>query len=178
MSDSNKTAPALPTTDIQTAETQMRRALGLNGPSRPVQQQRPEQARGRHRFVQDGGVPVVVLNRSENDPAGALKARVAELEAALEAERTAHAVTKRAWQEAQSAAQALQTRLAHAELAHRDALEVERQTRETVEAALREARAAAERAAAKAPRRKPAETAQAEREPQPVKWWLPNYKAK
>ncbi len=143
------------------------------------QQQRPEQARARHRFVQDGGVPVVVLNRSD-DPTAPFKARVSELEAALEAERAAHSGTKRSLQEAQAASQALQTRLMHAELAHRDTLAAERQAREAAEAARQQAEARPARvpppAAAKPVRRKVAPPV--EQEAQPVKWWLPNYNAK
>ena len=170
----------------------MRRALGFNGPhsgnhgsghghGRPVPQQRPEQARARHRFIGDGDVPVVVLNRAEPDPTAALKARIAELEAALEAERASHGGTRRNLHDAQLAAQALQTRLTHQGLAHDDVVAAERQGRERAEAALLEANAtirslSAELAAAKA-RRKAAEGSRAkEVEPQPVKWWLPNYR--
>ena len=176
MSDRNKPAP-IPASDTQAVETQMRRALGLNGPGRPAPQQRPDQARARHKFVQDGGVPVVVLNRAE-DPTTPLKARISELEASLESERAAHAATRRTLQEAQLAAQALQTRLAHAELAHSDFLAAERQARETAEAARQQAVQRLATTQAKQARRKAAPAPAAEREAQPVKWWLPNYKAK
>ena len=90
MSDSDENLPLSPN-DAQATENRMRRALGLQGPSRQPPQQRADQVRPRHRFVQDGGVPVVVLNsRNDHDPTAVFKARVAELEAALEAERTAH----------------------------------------------------------------------------------------
>jgi hypothetical protein len=178
MSDRNKPVPA-PASDSQAAETQMRRALGLQGPGRSApQQQRPEQARARHRFVQDGGVPVVMLNRSD-DPAAPFKARISELEAALEAERAAHGGTKRTLQEVQAAAQALQTRLTHADLAHGDAIAAERQAREAAEVARQQAVSRAmpaPPAQAKPARRKAAPTV--EPEAQPVKWWLPNYNAK
>jgi hypothetical protein len=176
MSDRNKPVPT-PASDSQADETQMRRALGLQGPGRSApQQQRPEQARARHRFVQDGGVPVVMLNRSD-DPTTPFKARVSELEAALEAERAAHGGTKRALQETQAAAQALQTRLMHAELSHDDALAAERQAREAAEVARQQALSRT----VPAPQAKPARRKAApsvEREAQPVKWWLPNYNAK
>jgi len=178
MSDRNKPVPT-PASDSMTDENQMRRALGLQGPGRSApQQQRPEQARARHRFVQDGGVPVVVLNRSD-DPTAPFKTRISELEAALEGERAAHGGTKRALGEAQAASQALQTRLMHAELAHGDALASERQAREAVEAARQ--RAEARLASAPPPAPKPARrkaTLPVEREAQPVKWWLPTYNAK
>ena len=176
MSDRNKPSP-IPASDTQAVENQMRRALGLQGSGRPVVQQRPDQARARHKFVQDGGVPVVVLNRSE-DATAPFKARIAELEALLEAERGAHAATRRALHDAQLAGQALQTRLTHAELAHSDFLAAERQARETAEAARQEAVQRLAVTEAKQVRRKPAPLPVAEREAQPVKWWLPNYKAK
>ena len=176
MSDRNKPTP-IPASDTQAVETQMRRALGLQGPGGPVPQQRPEQARARHRFVQDGGVPVVVLNRAD-DATAPFKARITELEASLEAERVSHAATRRHLQEAQVAAQALQTRLTHAELAHSDALGMEREAREAAEAARKQAvlRLTSATQVKAAPRK--AAPAPTEREPQPVKWWLPNYKAK
>ena len=180
MPDRNKPVPT-PASDSQATELQMRRALGLQGPGRPVAQQRPEQARARHRFVQDGGVPVVVLNRGD-DATAPFKARIAELEGLLEAERAAHAATRKFLQDAQAAAQALQTRLIHSDLAHNDTVAAERQAREAAEAARQQAaaRLAAVTAAqqAKALRRKAEASLPAERDAQPVKWWLPNYKAK
>ena len=175
MSESDK---PVPTPDSVTAEAQMRRALGLGGPARPVQQQRPEQARARHRFVQDGGVPVVVLNRSDIDPTSPLKTRIAELEASLEAERAAHGATKRLLQEAQAAQQALQTRLTHSEIAHREVLAAESAARQAAEAQARAAPSAMPPKAFK-PRKAAVRTqAPQGREPQPVKWWLPGYRAK
>lgn len=138
MPDTGKRAPTAPQsaqTDAQATEQKMRRALGLNTKGAPqTVQQRPEQARARHRFVQDGGVPVTVLNHRTDDSA-ALKERVAELQATLEAERAAHAGTRRQVSELQAANQALQTRLVHAELAHAEALQVERQARIAAQAA-------------------------------------------
>ena len=129
MPDSDENLPLSPS-DTQATENRMRRALGLQGPSRQPPQQRADQVRPRHRFVQDGGVPVVVLNsRSDNDPTAVFKARVAELEAALETERAAHGATRRSLHEAQAAVQAQQTRLVHAELAHSEALTAERNGR-------------------------------------------------
>lgn len=179
MSDPNKTVPA-PLTDSETAENQMRRALGLQGPTRQAPQQRADQARARHRFVQDGGVPVTVLNRSDIDPSGALKARIAELEAALEGERAGHAATKRTLHDAQAAMQALQTRLTHAELAHREALSAEQQAREAAAAEVRRLTPATPAPTLRPVRR----TAIASKrvpgvdEAQPVKWWLPGYGTK
>ena len=122
-------------------ETRMRRALGLSpGASTQTPQQRPEQARARHRFVQDGGVPVVMLNHKP-DADTALRERIAAIEAQLEAERTAHAATRRTLGELQAAHQALQTRLVHAELAHTEALETERRHLGAAQQALAELQA-------------------------------------
>ncbi len=181
--------------DNQADETRMRRALGLHGgASTTPHQQRPEQARQRHKFASDGSVPVVVLNRSSDMEAGGAKERITALEAALEAERNAHAATRRTLQDAQAAHQALQTRLAHAELAHREALAAERQARKQAEEAHVAAtppRAELKRAEAKraeperaesAPERerivrKPRANAAPPKEPKPVRWWTPSYRA-
>lgn len=205
MPDSDNKLPLSPN-DSQSTELRMRRALGLQGPTRPAPQQRADQARPRHRFVQDGGVPVVVLNsRGDTDPTAPLKARIVELETALEAERGAHGSTKRMLQEAQASAQASQTRLAHAELAHGEALAVERRARKEAEDALQARSApveapvpitslvatspiepqpvapppvASERPARKAPRAARVPRAAKVHEPQPVKWWLPSFREK
>lgn len=178
-------------------ELRMREALGLHG--RPVSglpQQRPEQARQRHRFARDGEVPVVVLGaRKVQDTSPAPDHPIAELQAALDSERAARVGAERALQEAQAAIQKLQARLAHAELAHSEAFAAERASREQAERGLQEAvtvRDSAERqlrertVLAPPESRKPARTASAAkaplihkaREPQPVQWWLPSYRAK
>ncbi len=195
MPDSDEKFPLSPN-DSQSTEIRMRRALGLQGPARAAPQQRADQARPRHRFVQDGGVPVVVLNsRGDNDPVAAFKARVAEMEAALDAERNAHGATKRTLQEMQASVQALQTRLAHAEFAHGEAVAAERRARKEAEDSLQarlaleaeqaassvgEAPAAAVVSAPKKAARRMARVPRAPKvaEPQPVKWWLPNFREK
>ena len=157
-------------------ESRMRLALGLRGPAGPAPQQRADQARARHKFVQDGGVPVVVLNsRGEQD--AAIKTRVSELEAQLEQERAAHAATRRTLQEAQLATQGLQTRLAHTELAHRDALKTANQAVEAAQTAL-QAKTAEVPAQRKVVRKAVIERTPRDREPQPVRWWTPTYRAK
>ena len=193
MPDSDENLPLSPS-DTQATENRMRRALGLQGPSRQPPQQRADQVRPRHRFVQDGGVPVVVLNsRGDNDPTAVFKARVAELEAALETERAAHGVTRRSLHEAQAAVQAQQTRLVHAELAHSEALAAERNARQAAEESL-QARltvseppaappvAASATAASVKPkptvRKAPRAPRVSSKEPQPVKWWLPGFREK
>lgn len=159
--------------DDDATESRMRLALGLRGPAGQPVQQRADQARARHKFVQDGGVPVVVLN-SRGDQEAAHKARVSELEGQLETERGHHAATRRALQEAQAAAQGLQTRLAHAELAHRDALAAAQQA---MGAALETAKAAVP-PPRKVVRKSAIERLPRDAEPKPVKWWTPTYRAK
>jgi len=187
-------------------EDRMRQALGLRS-NRLTEQPTPrrEPLRGPHRFVKDGEVPVEVLSPSrEQGPGGPAPVnRIAAAEAALRSERVARERAERLLRETQATLQQVQTKLAHAELAHGEALAAERQGREQAEAALAEAIVAREtlelRLAAIAavqppeaedptepaqpsqpalvkPRRKAANAA--EREPQPVKWWLPSYKAK
>lgn len=190
-------------TESATEEARMRQALGLrdSGGSLKLPQRREADSRGR-RFVKDGEVPVVVLNAAK-DPGVAGQAsaqnRVAAVEAALRAERAAHERTEQALKEALSAVERLETKLAHAELAHGEALAAERASRESAERARDEAVAAkaglearlAELTAmptrargrpaadADTPARGRRKAAPAnEREPQPVKWWLPSYRAK
>ncbi len=123
-------------------EDRVRRALGLKSSgSSPTHQQRPEQARARHRFVADGAVPVVMLNRTDGETSG-LKERLSAAEHALENERGAHANTRRALQEATQANQSMQTRLGHNELSSGEVLRTEREGRRVAEAALAELRAA------------------------------------
>lgn len=206
-----QSAPRATPSDPNLVELNMRRALGLtsgggNGRGGAVPQQRADQARGRHRFAQDGSVPVTVLNHRP-DELSAKDARIAELQASLENERNTHANTRRTLSEQQAAHQALQTRLAHMELAHRDALEAERRTLAVAQSALADAKAQP------APRRTPRPTAEPAaladatadavdgpaaptalpaapkakrgrprihppREPKPLRWWTPSFKAK
>ena len=138
---------------------------------------------------------MVVLNsRGDHDPTAVFKTRVAELEAALEAERTAHGATRRSLHEVQAAAQAQQTRLAHAELAHSEALAMERNARQAAEESLQARLAVSEQTAAvpvaapglavpAKPKRAAPKTPRVPRvaktkEPQPIKWWLPNFREK
>ena len=179
MPDSRKTLASLqakPSSDDDT-ESRMRLALGLRGAAGHAghaPQQRADQARARHKFVQDGGVPVVMLNRgSEQEALNAARARVAELDHQLEAERSAHAQTRRGLSEAQASIQSLQTRLAHAELAHRDALAA---ATRALEAAQAKVPAPVAEPRSRAPR-KPA-IDRTPREQSPVRWWTPSYRSK
>jgi hypothetical protein len=146
MADIGRRAPLAPTAqnDTQAAdETRMRRALGLgSGSGQHTPQQRPEQARARHRFVQDGGVPVVMLNAKAEPETAALREKITTLEGALENERHQNEQLRRQMKEHAEQVTALQTRLAHNELAHRDALEQERHLRMMAQEALQEALAA------------------------------------
>ena len=117
-----------------------------------------------------------------------MKDRLAATDAALEAERAAHAGTRRALSEALAAHQALQTRFGHTELSHGEALKAERDARRTAEEALAAIRAEAESRepspapsarAVRMPRAtKPARSAAPAREEKPVRWWTPSYRAK
>lgn len=147
MADTGRRAPLAPTAqnDTQAAdETRMRRALGLGtGSGQHTPQQRPEQARARHRFVQDGGVPVVMLSQKAEPETAALREKITHLESALENERHVGEQLRRQVKEYADQVTALQTRLAHGDLAHNDALEHERHLRVTAQEALQEALAAA-----------------------------------
>ena len=80
----------------------------------------PAAPRARRRFVQDGEVPVVVITprhpRAEQE-----RAAVTELEHALAAERDARQAAEKALQRAEATIRQLQTHLAHAEIARREA---------------------------------------------------------
>ncbi len=153
MPPSTKT-PLADVPDIASAEERMRRALGLasDGNGR-AGQPRPEQsrskpsahsparsssaARPRHRFVQDGDVPVALVSRQrpqEADiPDGAPTSRVA-IEAVLHQERAARERAERSLQEALATVRDLQTKLGHAELAQREASETAQAARDAADA--------------------------------------------
>jgi hypothetical protein len=146
-----RNTPNIGPNNLANEEARMRQALGLrNGPSAggQVPQRREGEQRGR-RFVKDGEVPVVVVNSGSRDASdgSAPVNRIAAAEATARAERGAREQAERALVEAQTVVQHLRTQLAHSEMAHREALAVERNARELAETALREAneaRAAAE----------------------------------
>jgi hypothetical protein len=98
-------------------EARMRAALHLR---RPSSSPLPAKHTGRHRFVQDGEVPVVVVNprqqRSEDE-----QAALAVLEGKLAREREARQAAEAALEQATATIRQLQTRLAHAEIARREA---------------------------------------------------------
>ena len=80
-----------------------------------------------------------MLNAKVEPETAALRERIASLEGQLEAERAGHAVTRRQLDAEHHSLTALQTRIAHNDLAHRDALEQERRLRDAAQAALHEA---------------------------------------
>ncbi len=133
------------------AEARMRHALGLmtrprhgaheSPPERRVQQAHGSAGTRRHRFVQDGEVPVSVVRaggRREGPSLGAgVMHRAGESPRAdeLAAERNAREQAERRLAEAQLLVRSLQTRLADADMA-RDELETElRAARASLEAA-------------------------------------------
>jgi hypothetical protein len=140
-------------------EERMRAALHLpHSSSSPS----PIAHRGRHRFVQDGEVPVVVVNprpqRPEED-----RPALAALERALVAEREARQAAEKALQQAAETIRQLQTRLAHAEIAQREAAAAPAVAPETPTAEkVRPPKKLRSRD------RKPAED-------KPVEWWKPGW---
>ncbi len=180
--------------DPQIDEDRVRRALGLKtGGQHQPHQQRPEQARQRHKFISDGAVPVVMLNRTDAETVN-LRERLLALETAMENERAAHAGTRRALHDLQTVHQTLQTQLRHSDMAHADAVKAEREARRAAEEALVALRAErvvvrdvkvaeVERETAepvvlvRRERRLRIETGPG-KEPKPVRWWTPSYRAK
>jgi len=152
-----KIKPPLPdqphpdTSDPESAEERMRRALGLasnrNGQGaqpRPEPQLKPLARpagrapgdRPRHRFMQDGDVPVTLVGRHrphETDLSAVSEDRNA-VEAALQDERAARAKGEQALQDALATIRDLQTKLGHAELAHREKSEAAQAARGAAEA--------------------------------------------
>jgi hypothetical protein len=188
--------------DPMNTEMRVRRALGLDAGTPRATQHHTDTARPRRRFVQDGEVPVVVVHSErKSDGFAPLGSRVAELETALEAERTTRAAVTRSLEEARLTVQSLQTRLTHAELAFAEAIAAEQQARAEAERALQQiARSPAvvpvkadpvdtpptgkpmatapEARKAKAGRKaKPATKAKQARS-KLVKWWAPEFRAR
>lgn len=110
----------------------MRQALGLRGTPPPGPRGQPERngsparqrppdsgaAHRRHRFVQDGEVPVVhVSRRLESGEQPPQSSRINTLEAANQAERSARERAERALHATQMAMHEMRTKLGHTELA-------------------------------------------------------------
>ena len=204
-------------------EANMRRALGMLGGTRSasttgraagpagsrlpmakaVQERRasPQLSTNprRHRFVQDGDVPVTIMRRPEHAPdaaaaaAGSLASRLEAMQASLVAEHAARERAERASEEAQATIRDLRTKLAHMELAREEAADLARRIEEPVPAPAPAEVAADED---KSPRRTrglgkrtllargllgeteagnehaATRPTRAPREPKPVKWWV------
>ena len=133
----------------------MRRALGLHGDGPPRQRMETDQPQSgarsmdrfgpglhRRRFVQDGDVPVTVMRRDSasgaiavrDSQAGPTSSRLQRVEAALQAETAAKTLAERALADAQTVVRDLQTKIGHAELASREAVERMRRELEAVAA--------------------------------------------
>ena len=165
-------------------ELHMRETLGLAGrgrsSNRPQANAAPKQ---RHRFVQDGEVPVIHLSgQRDGDTTASFRARIAALEAECNAEHAARLKAEQAAQAALGQLHALETKLAHLEMSTRETVASERRLREQVEAELqsailardaaRQEPAPAKERAKPLPRAPKQKGASREKEPQPVKWWL------
>jgi hypothetical protein len=131
--------------NLDVDELHMRETLGLTGRTRPQIRAQPASspmsAKQRHRFVQDGEVPVIHLapGSRDSDNAGTLRARIASLEASLEQEQSARSKAEHSLQASLTHSHALETKLAHVEMAARETLTAERSLREHAEFALQAA---------------------------------------
>jgi hypothetical protein len=147
-------------TDDLISEARMRAALQSHGsPSHDAQV-----PRGRHRYVQNGEVPVVVLNPRQRPAED--RVSVARLEQAIGVEREARQAAEAAFKQAEETIRQLQTRLAHAELARLEAASV--MPALVVEAVLEETIVHRKQRVKSA---KPALT-----EDEPVEWWTPGWR--
>ncbi len=130
----------------------------------------------RKRFVRDGEVPVEVL-RARPESATRHAAELAELKDKLLAERDGRQQAERALAEARATIQSLRTHLAHAEMALAErAAQVPVVIAEPVAPQETKSPETKPRAAAKPARAKQAKAPA--REPKPVKWWTPGFKAR
>ena len=162
-------SPAMDNSEPNNTELEMRRALGLDRdspgsfrpahPSRPAERHMPDGQK--RRFVQDGEVPVFVM-QGRRGSGGQIEPRLASnsspvnrlevAETALRTEREAREKAERILGEAQASVRELQTALGHAVLARDEArhaaqrAEVEKQQAEAALASETEARELAETA--------------------------------
>ncbi len=180
----------------------MRRALRVGEPtggggSGGGQEQSGGRGRPARHYAQDGDVPVVRLP-PRKDHAGV--AALAKAEEALQEERAAREKVEMALRQAQATIQTLQTKIAHAEIAHAEELTAQRTAaelahaedlaaqRQAAEAAHAEELAALRRAseAAAAPKKEERHVRVAEAqtpkpvaepaEPEPVEWWVAGWR--
>lgn len=191
----------------------MRRALGLDGGSaapRPAQRptQRPAElhtptTRHRHRFVNDGDVPVVVVHSRPDQPPPSRPDRSA---VQLEHERIARERSERALSAANARLRDMETQLVHVTLARDEALASLREAHARLAAAVTPPRVAAPvapaataadpaanadapppvkrrrgrppkvRTEATAPKPRKAAATPRGKAPQPVKWWVKGWR--
>ena len=179
----------------------MRRALGLDGERPPSHQSAPPRpafprsveshapARHRHRFVNDGDVPVVVVHSRPDQPAPARPDRSA---AQLGEERTARERVERALAAANARIRELETQVVHVSLARDEALSALREAQEQLVVARMPPPAPARPAQADAPTQppvrrrgrppkvktdRPAPPAKSRgKAQQPVKWWVKGWR--
>jgi hypothetical protein len=187
--------------DQPQGEARMREALGLrtDGSRMPISNHRPERVLDhgsnnprRHRFVQEGEVPVEVMTlrdhagRAANAPSNISRHRVDDN--ALATEKMAREQAERACHELSERYRELQTKLGHAELARDEALAIAARRQTQIDILL--AQPSAPPPAPILPEPAPAEIAPPARktksaikktvraprvqvkEPQPVKWWI------
>jgi hypothetical protein len=203
----NKTLFLSPSSDQDSSdqpqgEARMREALGLRTDGTrvtPTVTHRPERQMDhgggnprRHRFVQEGEVPVEVMSlrdhssRAANGAGSSTRHRVDEN--ALAAERLAREQAERAFAEISERYRELQTKLGHTELARDEALALAARRQSQIDLLLAQPPPApivihapapqAAPATADTPKLRKAKTAAAPRPrgrvkaPQPVKWWI------
>ncbi len=139
-----------------------------------------------HTPARSEGPAVSGSTRRFSETSDSLRARMATLASELKTERGERVAAQQALDDAQRTIQQLQTKLAHAEMAATEALQIERQARLSAEARLLHL-APAKPAEPETPKlaepkrrgRPPGKPRVAkEPEPKPVEWWLPSYKAK
>ncbi len=167
--------------DTPAAEDRMRAALGLT--SGAAQQSRSSEQS--HRPARREGQVASASARRPFETSASLQARLATLASELKTERSERVAAQQALSDAQRTIQQLQTKLAHAEMAAAEVLDIERKARIAAETSLSQV-VPMQPSRPEVP--KPAEPKRRGRPPnkqhiveeaeqEPVKWWLPGYKA-
>ncbi len=163
------------------AEDRMRSALGLTPGT--VQQSRPIEQN--HRSARGEGQIAAPYTLRSSETSDSLRARLATMASELKAERIERVAAQQALADAQRTIQQLQTKLAHAEMAAAEALDIERHARLSAEAKLSQIVPAkplqpeVPKLAEPKRRGRPPGKQLVAREPEqkPVKWWLPSDRA-
>ena len=150
----------------------MRAALHLRRPSSSTSPSPSAKHAGRHRFVQDGEVPVVVVNPRQQR-CEAEQAALTALEGSLMREREARQAAEKALEQAMATIRQLQTRLAHAELAQREAAPAPAPAPAVQRPEPEVEQVSAPRRAQPRPRR--AAKARSWPKDKPIEWWKPGW---